>query len=131
MDSSREKHTISIECIGIRIQYSLRARELSAGRITISIILSSRTIRGRSMGHFMQSGGSLILSMAAPRQCWQIAVVQRAINNRIGGRESVGEHVGVTIAVDICAVVFRAPRGSRRALRCNGIQAGCDGGARR
>jgi len=75
----------------------------------------------------MKRSRSTILSMASTRQSRNSAVVNRAVDNLVGGRDGVGQDVGFAVAVDIAAVVLGAARGDGAALACDGAETGSDG----
>ena len=69
--------------------------------------------------------------MAGAGEQREIAVVQWAVDDLIGRRESVGQDVGFTVIVDISAVVLGSSRCDGPALSRNSGQTGSDGRADR
>ena len=84
---------VGIERIGVGVQDSTGSGESSGGSISIAVILGAWAVGGRSVGELVESGGGLVLSVAAAGECWKSAVVEVAVGDHVLGWDSVCQDV--------------------------------------
>jgi hypothetical protein len=104
------RHTVSIKSVGVSIQHSPGTRKSNTGTVSICVVISSWAVGSRGVRHFMESSGGTILSMASRSESWKGAVVQRAVDDLVGGRDGVGQDVGFAVTVNVSAVVLGTSR---------------------
>jgi hypothetical protein len=78
--------TVSEESVGVRVLEGLVSGQRGRGGEAIAQVVSSRAEDTIGMGHLMESGSGLILSMALLGEIWQIGEVQWAVDDEVLGR---------------------------------------------
>jgi hypothetical protein len=119
--------TIGVKRISVSVVDRVAGAEVHRGIVAVGVVESAGSVDVRGVGLLVQNGGGLVLAVAAVGQGGEVVEEQRAVCNVVVCREGVGEDVGSTPVVHVCAVCASWAAGGGLAICCDGGEAVGDG----
>lgn len=117
--------TIGEQSERVGVVQGLLGIKLHGSFVSISKIVSARSVYTGGVAELMESGGGLVLSVALSGEIGKHLVVEIAVGDDVLGRQGIGKDVWLTVAENILAVVDGSGR-RVGGLGSNSLQAAGD-----